>query len=248
MTPYPAQEANWNVTALVDPSGTVLERYQYDPYGRVTFLTPTWGSRNYGGNYGFGNFVQDAAADIATRTANFRHRTYNWEMMRWLQQDDAYRDGANLYAMENNDPVSGLDPTGRVDWGNLFGGVWQGKITIACNCRPGSGNGSPTIAIYPEDNKGKQSAWFVPKSVGGYYADAFAIQGVDEKITYYKIKHNANDIWISCDSPGSWRLIDPGDNVVDITWDIGMAPNPPPNPPGHWAFPPVPWKDIPKGL
>ncbi len=79
-------------------AGTVLERYQYDPYGRVTFLTPTWGSRNYGGNYGFGNFVQDAAADISTRTANFRNRTYNWEMMRWLQQDPAgYVDGGSLY-------------------------------------------------------------------------------------------------------------------------------------------------------
>jgi YD repeat-containing protein len=31
-------DANMNVTALVDESGTVVERYAYDPYGRVTVL------------------------------------------------------------------------------------------------------------------------------------------------------------------------------------------------------------------
>ncbi len=30
--------ANWDVTALVDTSGDVVERYQYTPYGEVTVL------------------------------------------------------------------------------------------------------------------------------------------------------------------------------------------------------------------
>src|SRR5207302_5137671 len=32
---YVQQDANWNVTALVDTSGNVKERYIYDPYGQV---------------------------------------------------------------------------------------------------------------------------------------------------------------------------------------------------------------------
>jgi len=30
---YVQQDANYNVTAITDDAGTVLERYQYDPYG-----------------------------------------------------------------------------------------------------------------------------------------------------------------------------------------------------------------------
>ena len=36
---YVVQDANWNVTALIDASGNVVERYIYNPYGSVTVLT-----------------------------------------------------------------------------------------------------------------------------------------------------------------------------------------------------------------
>ena len=42
---YVQTDANWNVTALVDASGNVVERYVYDPYGAVTVLTPSWAVR-----------------------------------------------------------------------------------------------------------------------------------------------------------------------------------------------------------
>ncbi len=32
------QDANFNVTAVVDDSGEVVERYVYDPFGQVTVL------------------------------------------------------------------------------------------------------------------------------------------------------------------------------------------------------------------
>src|SRR5262249_31550787 len=37
------QDANWSVTALVNGSGAVVERDVYDTYGKVTFLTSSWG-------------------------------------------------------------------------------------------------------------------------------------------------------------------------------------------------------------
>ncbi len=37
-TLYYTTDANHNVTALVDDSGTVIERYVYDAYGEVTVL------------------------------------------------------------------------------------------------------------------------------------------------------------------------------------------------------------------
>ncbi len=33
------QDANWNVTALVDTGGTVMERYAYSAYGAPTILS-----------------------------------------------------------------------------------------------------------------------------------------------------------------------------------------------------------------
>ena len=35
---YYLQDANFNVTAVVDDQGTVVERYAYTPYGEVTIL------------------------------------------------------------------------------------------------------------------------------------------------------------------------------------------------------------------
>src|SRR5260221_14114017 len=48
------QDANGDVTALVNGSGSVVERYVYDPYGVVTYLNASWstlGSRAYAANY-----------------------------------------------------------------------------------------------------------------------------------------------------------------------------------------------------
>jgi YD repeat-containing protein len=49
---YALQDANWNTTAVVDTSGVVVERYQYDPYGAVTVLN--------------GNLLEPDVADWST--------------------------------------------------------------------------------------------------------------------------------------------------------------------------------------
>src|SRR5260370_33148185 len=45
------QDANYNVTALVNNSGTVVERYAYDPYGAVTVYDASLNVRSGGSNY-----------------------------------------------------------------------------------------------------------------------------------------------------------------------------------------------------
>ena len=42
---YVVQDANFNVTALVDTSGTVVERFAYDPFGGFAVLTAAFGAR-----------------------------------------------------------------------------------------------------------------------------------------------------------------------------------------------------------
>src|SRR5439155_7389212 len=39
---YVQQDANWNVTAIINTSGVVQERFALDAYGQVTFLNSSW--------------------------------------------------------------------------------------------------------------------------------------------------------------------------------------------------------------
>ena len=39
---YVQQDANHNVTAITSATGTVLERFTYDPYGTSTALSSSW--------------------------------------------------------------------------------------------------------------------------------------------------------------------------------------------------------------
>ncbi len=41
---YVAQDANWNVTALFNSSGAVVERFRYEAYGKREVLNAAWAS------------------------------------------------------------------------------------------------------------------------------------------------------------------------------------------------------------
>ncbi|MGH7215344.1 MAG: hypothetical protein ACREIT_11330 [Tepidisphaeraceae bacterium] len=43
---YVLQDANFNVTALVNASGSVIERYLYDAYGKRTVLDANWATES----------------------------------------------------------------------------------------------------------------------------------------------------------------------------------------------------------
>jgi RHS repeat-associated protein len=127
-TLYYTNDANMNVTALVDASdGAVVERYSYDPYGKATVRH---GVRDAAGN-------DTSASEWSERTSNtfandilycgyrfdnesglysVRHRYYHPTMGRWLRRDPlVYFDGPNLYLYAEADPVLGLDPWGLVE-------------------------------------------------------------------------------------------------------------------------------------
>jgi len=42
---YYLQDANYNVTALTDDAGAVVERYAYTPYGEVAHLNPNFSEK-----------------------------------------------------------------------------------------------------------------------------------------------------------------------------------------------------------
>jgi RHS repeat-associated protein len=110
------QDANYNVTSLLDNSGSVVERYIYDPFGKATALDAAWNPRG-GSAFGWLYLFQGLRYDVAQVTYGDRARPYQPNLMRFLQNDPlGFAAGdTNLYRAEGNGPVNGLDPSGLLD-------------------------------------------------------------------------------------------------------------------------------------
>jgi len=137
---YYLQDANFNVTAVVDNVGAVVERYAYSPYGKVTVLDANFIPTKVSGDYDCdgdvdgddvlawqrGDVIRLCSAidneilytgrrrDPETGLQLNRNRFYHASLGRWVNRDPiGYLGGTwNLYNYLNSNPVTGLDPLG----------------------------------------------------------------------------------------------------------------------------------------
>ena len=110
---WPMQDANWNVIGLVDDSGNVVERSAYDPFGAVTVMDGSYGSRgssSYGWVYGF----QGGRLDTITGDDFFGAREDDTATGTWKTLDPSglTAGDSDLYRFEGNMPRNKVDPTG----------------------------------------------------------------------------------------------------------------------------------------
>jgi len=114
------QDANFNVTAVVDDSGEVVERYVYDPFGQVTVLDAEWNVRSGGSAYDWFYLHQGGRYDVTSGLYHFRFRDYSPTLGCWTSRDPlSYAAGdVNLYRSVGNGPTGRLDPSGLIfyDW------------------------------------------------------------------------------------------------------------------------------------
>lgn len=85
---YVQQDANFNVTALINTSGVVQERYLYDPYGVATVTDASYVARS--GNtssFAWKYLHQGGRLDGTTGWYGFRNRDYIAAEGRWAQRD-----------------------------------------------------------------------------------------------------------------------------------------------------------------
>ena len=111
---YVQQDANFNVTAVTDSAGTVLERYIYEPYGSFTVLDADWAIDADGlSDNGQTHLHQGGRYDAVSGTYHFRNRDFSPSLGRWVQQDPmGYVDGMSLYEYVRSGPVTAVDPHG----------------------------------------------------------------------------------------------------------------------------------------
>jgi RHS repeat-associated protein len=112
---YYTNDANFNVTALVDESGNVIERYAYDPYGERTVLDADF-SADADGLSDVDNNILYAGYhfDPETTLYHVRNRMYDSELGRWIQRDPlGYVDGMSVYEYVRSTPVNLLDSMGQ---------------------------------------------------------------------------------------------------------------------------------------
>jgi RHS repeat-associated protein len=109
------QGATFEVTALVDGTGSVVERYAYDAFGKVTVYDANWTVRTGGSAYGMLYLFQGLRFDTDTQLYEARHRFYSPTLGRWLQVDPlGFGSGdVNWYRAVSNSPTNYTDPGGQ---------------------------------------------------------------------------------------------------------------------------------------
>jgi RHS repeat-associated protein len=121
---YVQQDANQDVTAVINTSGAVQERYVYDPYGAYTILTANWATRGTSITNSVvdmeylyqGLRANDNGGAAGTFTFDERGRIYFPDLGRFGQPDPIGFGGGqtNLYERTGDQPVNGRDPSGML--------------------------------------------------------------------------------------------------------------------------------------
>ena len=109
-----------SVRELLNNTGSVVGRYDYDPYGRsTTVINNTLPDLNFTGSYRHSN----SNLDFAT------YRAYDPNLGRWLSRDPIGETGSvNLYAYTFNNPTGFVDPLGLLV--DAYLNEAQGIVTV----------------------------------------------------------------------------------------------------------------------
>ena len=125
----------YSPVALLDDTGAIVERCEYDAYGSVQILTSNFSpltSSQHGNPYAFTGRELDILDGGALHHMHFRHRDYSPPLGRFLQQDphginpaggevnafhyeNQYKDGINLLQYVKTNPLIRVDMYGL--WG-----------------------------------------------------------------------------------------------------------------------------------
>lgn len=109
---YVLQQSNWNVSAITDENGSILERFIYDPYGRPLTVLPSFGSRTSSA-FDWQFLSTCRRLDSGTSLTYLRTRFCHTHLGQFLHRDPlGYADGFNLSQYVRSNPLAFIDPLG----------------------------------------------------------------------------------------------------------------------------------------
>ena len=121
---YYAQDFPGNITGLINSSGTLVNQYQYKPFGADA---PGYPTGTVPSSLKFAARPQDSETGLYYIRARF----YDPQLGRFISEDPKGLAGViNAYVYVGNNPVNDRDPSG------LCGGGWWGLPSGKYDCGP----------------------------------------------------------------------------------------------------------------
>jgi RHS repeat-associated protein len=203
---YYCNDANYNVTALVDVyDGAVVERYVYDPYGKTTILdgvrdrngesTTEWEERQGGADFGNDILYCGYRYDAESGLFHVRNRYHDPSLGRFVSRDPTgYIDGMSLYEYVRSNPASATDAMG-LDVDSDYAKCRQTVEDAYGNCLI---RGAIVCIIFG-DKKGS------PLGAACYGAYAAACQGGRDCWRNYCDDRRDFEKGKICEKPSHWR-------------------------------------------
>ena len=116
-TEFALHDANFNITSLLNTSGTVIERYTYSAYGQLVVRDASFGVRSAGSSFANPYTYAGRRFDSETGLYHYRNRYYDSQLGRFISRDPIAYDGSqwNLFEYAGSRPLILLDPLG-LEW------------------------------------------------------------------------------------------------------------------------------------
>jgi RHS repeat-associated protein len=107
------QDANFNVIALIDNSGNVVERYIFDAFGSPTILTSSWSNQSIS-SFSWIYMFQGGRQNLMLGLVHLRNRDISTNLGRFIQVDYlGFAAGdLNFFRFVGNAPLGFVDPSG----------------------------------------------------------------------------------------------------------------------------------------
>jgi RHS repeat-associated protein len=146
---YSLADPNWNVVALVNVSGAVVERMKYDAFGKITWLDASFGVKA-NSDYNWNRTFTGQVLDAETMLMCYRNRYYNVDFGRFISADPLKYDASdtNLYRYVLNNATTEVDMYGLMKPDHLM--PWQPDNPHNPN---GFNNGTPPNTPTPVPQK-----------------------------------------------------------------------------------------------